>query len=292
MASKRSKKNIKIFGATTIALFSLVTVFTATVAWFALNKKTDSSGSKIKAQDVSGRLNQINVHPLIGFVNKEVDGKTVPFYSFTREPTTIFGEGSEETVPSFNLGEYDPLNTDHPLLIIFVLSQEIKSTVANDIYIKGSTETDGFLGATDGGEPVYDLGRGTELCTTINNVDYYPLSSAVNFKCAHYSEAAYTSLLSASASNAIDIATGSVKLKESFVNFASSGADITFKQKPLIYSSPGGNTLIKYIAMVVNYDSNAVSAIYSTFLGNEILESEDYYGGKLNFTCDWSLEVF
>ena len=288
MKKNTSKKNLKIVGATTAALFSLVTVFTATIAWFSLNHNVGASGMAIKVAKESGRLNRIDVHTLKAVTTK--DG--VPYYSFNREAITIFG-GDGGTIANFSLGEYDPLNTDHPLLIIFVLRGEFTSVGADDMYIKGSTQTVGFLGATDSnGAPVYELGPGSPLCKTIEGVDYYPLSSAVNFKCAHYSESDYQSILSASASDAIDIATSSITLKESFVNFATTGTGITFKQNPTIYSSPGGNTDIKYVAMVVNYDSNAVSAIYSTYLGNSMLEDEDNYGGELHFACDWSLEVF
>ncbi len=45
MSNKRiSKKTVKIVSATSMAVFSLVAVFSATIAWFALNKKVDASG--------------------------------------------------------------------------------------------------------------------------------------------------------------------------------------------------------------------------------------------------------
>ena len=288
----KSKKNIKIYGATSMVLFSLVAVFTATIAWFSLNKHVNSSGLTIHATHPSGRLNKIMVHEFEGLIIDEENDET--FYSFNREATTIFGTGATTTIPTFDMGEYDLLSIEHPLLIIFELRSEYTtSSTEGDLYTRGSTQTPGFLGATNAsGAPVYGLGPGTTLCTTIDDVDYYPLSSVVNFKCTYYSEDGYTALLNASSLDTrIDINTESIHLDQSFVNFTAGSTEIIFKQQPEIFSSPA-EVDIQYIAMVVNYDSSAISAIYSTFLGNEILESSSHYDGKLNFTCDWSLEVF
>lgn len=278
-------------GATTIALFSLVAAFTAAIAWFTMNQSVGAYSMSIKASQESGRLHRIDVHTFKGVVYKD----EVAYYSFNRTATTIFG-GTDNTSSTFNLGEYDPLDPDHPLMIIFVLRDDFTSNVAGDMYIKGSTKTTGFLGETDeNGAPVYELGPDSPMCKTINGVDYYPLSSVINFKCAHLSQSSYQSILNSSASDAIDILPSSVSLNESFVNFAATGTGITFKQNPTIYSSPGQGTQFRYVVMIVNYDSSVVSAIYSTYLGNDQLEddpSEGGYGGELHFTCDWSLEVF
>lgn len=298
-----NKKNTKIFAATSLALFSLVTVFTATIAWFSLNKSIQGGGMKVAAADDVGRLNKIEIFEF----DKVLDKSGVPHYSFYRTPSaTVFGgEGLEDEY--FLMGDYNPLHTDHPILVLFTLRGDFVSTVEGDMYVKGITTTPGFMGETLNGGPKYPLGpsspmfRGTkdvekevvvngETTTQTVTVDCYPLSSAINFKCTDYSSAQYTSLISNSTSGRIDIPTSSITLSESFVNFASSGAGITFKNDPTIYSSPGDGSSIQYVAMVVNYDGNAISAIYSTYLGNAVLDNT--YGGELYFTCDWSLEVF
>ncbi len=309
MAIKMNKKNLKIAGATSLTLFSLVATFTAVIAWFVQNHGVEASGMQIKATAEAGRLNKIEIYEYVETLNKN----GVPTYSFESTPSgSIYGgDGSFED--SFIMGDYNPLSTEHPVLILFTLESGFISTAENDMYIKGATTADGFLGATNAqGLPVYKLGsvessdpagtktlkRGTKQ-VPVNpdnpngpkkTVDCYPLSSVINFKCTHYSSDAYTTLINNSTTDRIDIPTNSITLRQSFVNFASSGADIEFKKEPLIYSSPGGNEPIQYIAMVVNYDGNAVSAIYSTYLGDSTLEGT--YGGELYFTCDWVLEVF
>ena len=53
MKSGKNKKTLKIAGATSVTLFSLVSVFAATIAWFAMNNKTDGSGLAITAANGS-----------------------------------------------------------------------------------------------------------------------------------------------------------------------------------------------------------------------------------------------
>lgn len=315
MANKISKKSMKIAGATSMTLFSLVAAFTAVIAWFVQNHSIDGTGMTIKVTAESGRLNKIEIFEYVETLDKydATTEKYIPNYSFKRTASGSIYGGDGVFDDCFLLGDYNPLSTEHPVLILFTLEGGFVSVSENDMYIKGATTADGFLGATNNqGLPVYKLGsvtsedptgtktlkRGTkEVPVDPSNpdgakktVDCYPLSSVINFKCAHYSSAAYTTLISNSTANRIDIPTESITLRQSFVNFASSGAGIEFKKEPLIYSSPGGNEPIQYVAMVVNYDGNAVSAIYSTYLGNSTLE--DTYGGSLYFTCDWVLEVF
>lgn len=312
--NKPNKKTIKIIGATALALFSLVTVFTATIAWFALNYTVGGQGIKVRVNEKTGKLNKIEIFEFVETIDKGSENDPDYNYSFNSIPSAVIFGGEESEDGLFIMGDYTPLHTDHPLLVLFTLKNEFVTTSAGDMYIKGLTSADGFLGTTDpdSGLPVYKLGdvtdsdpegtkslkRGTKEATFVDEitgnsetkaVDCYPLSSAVNFKCAQYSSDEYDDLTDNSTSNRIDIPVDSITLSESFVNFASTGAGITFKQNPTIYSSKGDGSHIQYVAMVVNYDGNAISAIYSTYLGNSVLESD--YGGRFYFTCDWILEV-
>jgi len=312
--TKLNKKSFKIIGATSVALFSLVTVFTATIAWFAMNYTVGGDGIKIKVNEHTGKLNKIEIFEYVETIDKGTGNSHNYNFSFKNTPSaTIYG-GEETTDDIFAMGDYNPLDTDHPLLVLFTLKDEFVTNSEGDMYIKGLTSAEGFLGETDSvtGLPVYKLGdvtsedpegtktlkRGTKTATVLDGisgqmvekvVDCYPLSSAINFKCAQYSEDQYETLTGNSTDNRIDIPTNSITLSESFVNFATSGAGITFKQNPTIFSSPGDGSSILYVAMIVNYDANAISAIYSTYLGDSTLEGT--YGGQIYFTCDWILEV-
>ena len=246
------KKNLKIAAATGMTIFSLVSVFVATMAWFVLRQKVGATGMLVKAEDETGRLNKIEFYEYI----ETIDVDTAPKFSFSNTPSaTIYG-GTSDFEGTFVMSDYNPLHTDHPLLILFTLKSNFVSTTAGDMFIKGHTDTEGFLGATNSsGLPVYNLGStaptlrtGTKdiekeievdgvITTQTVTVDCYPLSSAVNFRCAAFSSSEF-SAIEDTTNGRINIlnSTTALPLRESFVNFASSGAGITFTDSPTIYS--------------------------------------------------------
>lgn len=300
--------------ATAMTIFSLLTVFTSTIAWFSENLSVKATDMEVKVTVDSGRLNKIEIFTLKEI--NEIGGyKNYAFNdeaSATLEYSWTIQGGSTATFP---MGDYNPLNPDHPILILFTLNNEYPSTKEGDIYINGSTGVGGFLGETENHTPKYNLDNtaptlrnGTRTMTVdgvSKQVGVYPLSSVVNFQCGHYSNAEYngtydtggqlvTQGIHDTANKVINISTTKIDLMESFVNFDNQSDSIVFEPEPEIYASPapvGSNqTMIQYIAMVVNYDQNAISAIYSTYLGNTTLETT--FGGALAFYCDWALEVF
>ena len=64
--------------------------------------------------------------------------------------------------------------------------------------------------------------------------------------------------------------------------------EVSFNQEPSIYKSEA-NTTVRYISIVIDYYSDALDYIYSTYLGNDTLEND--FLGQLFFLCDWELEI-
>ena len=313
-----------------MALFSLVAVFTATVAWFSANHRANSKGMNVAAKEDNGRLNRIDVYEL-----EAAQYQKEGYYVFKKDPSsTIFGGGTANLV---NLGEYEYLNPDHPVLLIFALNGQFTSTKTKDFYIKGITTSSGYLCRTKkDGTPFYTLGQAPEedpnaasssseptsmaisassadvsynpdddedlvhyLCRGTKEVggtyvDCYPLSSVINFKCTQYaSESDFKKTDPTTNKTTIDISKNAITLRDAFVNFSGTGSGSSFTKEPYIYYTTG-NESFTYVAMVINYDPDVIAAIYSTYLGNDILEgeiAEGGYGGRFYFTCDFSLEV-
>lgn len=88
---KLNKKSLKIVGATSIELFSLVTVFTAIIAWFALNDTVAGSGINVKVKEETGPLNKIEIFKLD---NRLDDAAPVKYSFFDTPDATIYGEGA------------------------------------------------------------------------------------------------------------------------------------------------------------------------------------------------------
>lgn len=287
------KKNLKIAAATSVGVFSLVSVFAASMAWFTMTfEGIGGNGFSVQVGKLSGRLQYVEFHDYY-----KIDETGAKLYKFDKDPffTITYnwanGTATSSGSSSFVMDNYSSLVQEHPLLVIFAFNTEYTSKVADDIYIRGVTRITDFLGKVENGSPKYPLGPGNSpaYITTKSGHDYYASSSIVNFRSKSLTTTEYNSLV-AEQNATIDIPDSSVSTYENFVKIDKNNPEnVTFKQKPTIFSSVVGEK-VHYIATIVNYYPEAISMIYSTYLGNPILENN--YHGDLYFACDWSLEVF
>ncbi len=135
---------------------------------------------------------------------------------------------------------------------------------------------------------------------------YYALSSVVNFYCTDSSSELYnknngenTTLINTTYTVA-NLRDRESSLAEkasdpdaivpdlSFTAIDNSDDSTSFNPEPYLYTSYA-NTSVKYISIIVDYYADAVEYIYSTYLGNETLETE--LESELHFLCDWGLEI-
>ena len=325
MSKTVRKRPLTIIAATGMTIFSLLVVFVAAIAWFAMNKQTNANGMNLSISSIRGRLSKVHFH---SFVSGQSSEST---FSFSKTPfvTYEYDWDSQEMVPdeddvedAWNMGDYDFLNKNHPFLVLFEFDQDYVSAAEGDIFIKGVTtvggdtvvnhyaEDDvneetpiyttggGFLGArAANGSPYYSLPQ-TQVKDeshperilikqeTRNNktYDYYALSSVASFRNKAYSSTQYSSISSGSY---ISISTSTLERDESFIAIDNEANRYLFKQTPYLYKSNGTET-VKYIALVVEYSQDAISYIFSTYLGDSGLNR---YDSILYFACDWSLEV-
>ena len=295
-----SKKSLlKIAAATSVALFSLLAVFTSTVAWFESVTGVNNSSNQMEVKAINGRLESITFHELTSKVVDDVTGNANAF-TFDSEPIgTITYDWDTDTADfdgdtSVALDTYDPLNREKPLLMMFHLDQAYTASGSN-IYINGSTNSEGFLGEReDDARPTYDLTTAPAIIKTqtINQktIYYYWMTSVIRFyNLAFASDESLTyqyALNSAYASaNSLPLLNSS----ERFVEVDNEDETSSFESRPTLFSSTNGQT-IKNIGLVIDYYPDAIEYIYSTFIGDITLEST--YEGILHFWCDWSLEVF
>lgn len=184
---------LKIVSATAMTIFSLASVFAATMAWFSFNIDTNSDGMNLNIGDIGGRLKKVHFHSLSAYTPEIKDGNgnvtTQAYFKFVKNPFITYkynwGEGKLETEDTpkkeWAMGEYYYDDREHPMLIIFEFDKDYVSTDVGDIYIQGITtvggeiqnayaESDtehtnplytingGFLGARDDdGVPLYSL---------------------------------------------------------------------------------------------------------------------------------------
>lgn len=186
-----------------MTIFSLFTVFIATMAWFSSNTDTGNSGMNINIGDNGGRLQYVYFHAFDSYTPevKNQNGAVVtpehfefnktPFLTYTYDWASGQVTTTDSVTDEWIMGEYYYDNRNHPMLIVFAYRDDFTSTEAGDMYIKGNTTVGGeieyayayedtehlnplyttnggFLGARDiHGVPVYQLPQ-----TQVNDEDH------------------------------------------------------------------------------------------------------------------------
>ena len=303
MKSGKNNKTLKLVGATAVTLFSLVTVFAATVAWFALNDNTNGNGMSITTKRMDGKLKYVYFHSFDDTTPNDAtfSFNKSPFATYQYDWETSSVDIVDDEHANWNLGEYSSFDKNHPMLVIFEFDQDYKSTAVGDIYVQGNTTVNDFLGRrqTTGehiGAPYYTLPQEqvndedhptSLLMERKNNTDYYALSSVAAFRNRAFSNSQYASFLTGNTGSTLDFPTNTLDTDEAFTVVDNAAESYTFSQKPKLFKSNGTGD-IKYIALIIEYSSDAIGFIYSTYLGDSGLNS---YDSILHFTCDWFFVV-
>ena len=301
----RNNKTLKLISATAVTLFSLLSVFVATYAWFSLNKDVEPTAPNMNIEPVSGRLSKVYFH---AFDDDEPSDETfvfnkTPFITYEYNWSSGVAEAtSTPSEESWYMGDYTSLDKNHPLLILFELGTDYSSGGEGDIYIRARTTVGGFLGERNSDKtPKYSLPQtqvndedhpDAILMKQSGGKDYYALSSVVEFRNRTFSDSEYTTFLGQNTGSTLSFASNSfveeTNNNSAFTNIDNSTDAVTFNKEPLVYQSDASTT-VKYIALIVEYSSDAIGYIYSTYLGDSGLNS---YDSLLNFACDWSYEVY
>ena len=143
---KLKKSTVKIIAATSMCIFTLFSVFSASLAWFKLITEGLSGANAMPIQDHDGILSQITFHSL------NTNYTTDSTYAFNAGTGNVRGTitmnwdtGEVEGVDDCNvtLDRYDPLNQSHPILMLFEFNRAVP---ANTVEIKAITESADFVG--------------------------------------------------------------------------------------------------------------------------------------------------
>lgn len=300
---KLNKKTLKIIAATAMSIFTLFSVFSASLAWFEMIKNVDGNADNMPI-DKRERFSKISYHHFTGTPTDDAcTFDPTPYASITYDSETkSFSKpvnGAGQTINSFDLvmEQYDPMNKHKPILVIAELSYDVDTVSDLDVQVLAKTDTTDFLGSkNENHQTKYALGPSSPMkVATINNIDYYPLSSVICFRAQAFSQSEYNTWSSNGTSYSVSGLTSSASDWAHPVdhNFAEADVDAdysSFYQDSTIYSSQvAGDSVVKYIAVVVDYYDLAIEYIYSAYLGNVVLE--ETYDYVLNFTCDWRWEI-
>ena len=113
-AKKMLKTTKRIVIATMMGLFSLFSVFTATLAWFASNLSTPVSGMEVRVKMIDTGFNTMTIHRC------NLSASTSTVLQFYETPSfTISNTGAIETTAGLDMDNYSDLNQTQPVLLLF-----------------------------------------------------------------------------------------------------------------------------------------------------------------------------
>ena len=158
-SGKKNNKLMKLFGATSVTLFSLTTVFVATIAWFAMNNNVGGNGTTVTCSPGSDIK-------ILSCYAVRYDGN----YGAT---AVDISSGSE----SITMSEYDYIFTDRnvntPLFLRFELSnfvatQDLTVSIPCSGSYKTDNKVDPYLSNVVGAQFLYGIKQNGTLIPDIN----------------------------------------------------------------------------------------------------------------------------
>lgn len=280
---KKKLNKLKLFAATSMAIFTLFATFAGAYAWFASKMNSTGSSDNFEVHDISGKFNKLYIHEY----DETNSSKTT--YKFFKTPIGTISKGTgpnrvgpyEGTRPAkFDL--YSLVDRSHPLLFVYEFVSEV--TVSSDENIVITTETQSTFiadGETD------NQGKIIEKIQASGN----PLSSIVKYKSFSYAANADTTITDSTAissfnttSQEFEYAASSLTSMTPFVNLTTVNDELVYTSfnKTATLFSGNTNDKIKYVAIIFDYYEEALQYIYNFYLGNTVLENE-----TIGFKCDW-----
>lgn len=251
MKSGTNNKSLKLIGATAVTLFSLVSVFAATIAWFAMNKDVGGNGMSITVQADDRAFTQLTIHRC------DLSNSNNTTLTFNSTPAiTVSNNGSISENEAVVMDNYSELNRTQPTLLLFTFADDTNET---DISIEAISRNASYVGSISN-----------------QNVSNFPFSSVVNFK-----SAAYTTTFDFS------IAVSSLTQSSSFVSFDQND---NFDYDSDIYLFSGSqNRVIKYVAVVMDYYEDALDYLFTNNVGYDSVAASN--NNAIDFYCDWTLKI-
>lgn len=254
--TKTFKARLGIAAATTVCIFTLASVFTSTIAWFAAERSVHMTGMSFTVTTGETDLNSMTVHKC------NLSASTSSVLVFNSTPSvTATGHGSVATASGIEMENYSTLNQTQPVLLLLTFNSGITQ---NDIDMTATSNTGSFVSSA-----------------TAQNIGAFPFSSAVRFKVATYSVNSFPF-------NNVQVSDYSSD--KSFVTLTKNGegqvTSTSFNSNITFYDG-NSNTPVTYLAIILNYYPDAIDYIISQ-TNFEVFQN---HNNCINFFCDWIMEL-
>lgn len=277
---------MKIISATGICIFTLAVTFTASIAWFNTISGYNKSTSDFRIKDQNEILKSFKLYQVInpqdGLGNplpissdaSSYDFESIPEGSITYNYETKQTEGNV----SLNMGLYSLLDQEHPVLGIFEINEPFREVSSNaPINIKAIAGQE-FVATMEDGVFVNELSK-----ERMDN----PLSSILKFEVFPLND-----LSSITNGDHFTVSKSLLGERKSFVTFTDETyTEATFNNEISLFKADVGTT-VNYVAVVFNYYQEALSYIYSAYLGKEVIEGAlDGGSSAISYSCDFQFKI-
>ena len=286
---RTGSKTLKLVAATSVSLFSLLTVLVACYAWFSSNLEVKNSGATMNVQLFDRRFRRMTLHKFVGTSGNNYQFKQDPScqftYSYVNNSTqyTRYDELVDGKDKSPLMEEYSLTSPFNPFLAIIEFSRVYNTNNGDEpITIKAQTDNP-FICATDEhGDFLLGL-----------YYDSNPLSSVIKLSATGYSSfEGYTGTAASDSSiNTYNLPKPASNSWEHFVQIGTDNEgnytydnDTGWDNEMDIITISGSST--QYVTIIFDYYEEALGYIYNKYLGDEVLEQE-----SVPFGCDWTIII-
>lgn len=281
MSKKALRSPLKLLAATSVAIFSLLAVFTSTAAWFDSQRSLNNGANQMEVKNINSFKSLELYQPLsVGGVTVGQTDVTYVFDSTAVNTYTSTSHDNDNTVylgggSSDSTAAYSTLSPYHPLLMVV----EYESAIPTALYINAKTE-ERFICPVNGD-------TGSVISREINGEDGpYPLSSVVHFSTKCYSSrAAFLADQPSAWTYSRNTLQSNAWQQASFASVPHGGG-FAYEQQITVCNDISGTTTV--VAIMMEYDIAVVSAISSYYMGEAFISSSDT---RLPFVCDWTMEI-
>ena len=315
MNKKALKSPLKILAATSVTIFSLLSVFTSTAAWFD-SQRNLKNGANEMAITTTHNLKEIRIYSSSlasiedGYVFNQTPIQTITTSSTipSADDEWKYQEGSSSAVPYTSADPvtmnpqivdptdssgthmvddpFSPLNPYHPLLMVIEYKEPISVTAEEGLSVK--METDHRFLAPARSSYAKDSDDLTADIETISNDSKFPLSSLVHTYSSSYSDiddVPYSYYFDDDQEKVGRTDVGGLE-HGSFASIATKNNVVfpIFDQHPTIFTADVGDE-VACVAIILEYYIEVIEYIYSYYVGLPALElNHDTY-------CDWRMLV-
>ena len=250
--TRTNKTNLKIILATGTCIFSLASLFTSTLAWFASKQAVSATGMQIRLNNEGMVLTMMTIHRCN--LSASSDSKLV----FFSDPA-ISVSSSGISTSTLTMDNYSDLNRTQPVLMLFTLNNGTKES---EVVVSAKSDNENYVSTI-----------------TVDNISAFPFSTAVAFKSASYTGDSFPF---------DNVQLSSLSQTSSFVTIENHSYSGYSSQIDLFTGSDATKT-IKYVAVIMNYYPEAREVLLTNNVGVDVIAADN--NNVINFYCDWTLEI-